>query len=81
MVFLELDGVKIWAGRSSDCAAGRWSLSIEVRGGVIVGIGFTAGAERTGADKPCLPGDVLGARVAGVADGQHDVAMVIGDGK
>jgi len=69
-VAVTVDGAVIWSGRSSCLCETPIEIRIRVRDGVIAEATEVSGG-RSGATRSCLPADLVGARIEGVADGEH----------
>ena len=78
---LRIDGVEVWSGSATACAAGMWRVRTEIREGRVVLLELIldeAGNEAGYVDDGCLANALIGAVVVGVIDGVHIAEIVVG---
>jgi len=63
----------VWSGSTSACIDGRAAAVIEIRSGMVVSVEGVAGSEGV-----CRPDGLVGARLADVDDGFHEVEIIVG---
>jgi hypothetical protein len=72
-----VNGIEIWAGFSSRCPVGRWSVELEIRDGVIVAIDPPPTGAPGQPIEICRPGGLVGSRVESVTDGVRAAEIVV----
>jgi len=80
-VVLRIDGVEVWSGSATTCAAGTWRVRTEVSEGRVVSLELIlgeAGSEAGDIDNGCLANALIGEVAVDVIDGIHIAEIVVG---
>ncbi len=78
-VVLLIDDVVVWLGSSTSCQAGRWPVRIEVAENAVSAIAPVTAEDKEKQARSCIPDEVIGSPLDGVANGTHLGELIVSD--
>jgi len=74
---LVIDGVEVWRGWSTACAAGTWKVRVEVRDEVVVGMEMAVGVGDGHPGEACRVDGLIDSVLGGISGGDHSADLVV----